>query len=81
MPEPLASNGAMQQILKYSRGIPIFKEQFFEMLTQIAKFTDEQAFHWMENLEELKSGKGRQHLCSNRTFDLTTFNFHLKRVE
>jgi DNA polymerase III alpha subunit len=67
MPDELVSNGEMHQILRETRGVPVYQDQLFEMMTRVAGLTTEQAAYWMDHMDELGTDDGAKRFTNDST--------------
>lgn len=58
IPDDLKFNEVLGRILADSRGIPAFKEQFFDILTLIGGLSPSRAIYWVDNPERLRDTSG-----------------------
>jgi DNA polymerase III alpha subunit len=62
IPDALRFNEILKRILADSRGVPTFKEQFFDILTLIGGLSPSRAIYWIDNPEKLRNSSGAKAL-------------------
>ena len=58
LPATLADNDELKSIVDQARGLLVFKEQIFDVLTKVGELSTERAFYWLSHSKELKTSLG-----------------------
>lgn len=62
VPSALEENETLSSILAETRGVPVFQEQFFDILTKIGGLSPERAVHWLRNPSAVQTESGAEEL-------------------
>ena len=62
VPSGLEENQTLSGILEETRGVPVFQEQFFDILTKIGGLSPERAVHWVRTPSAVQTESGAEEL-------------------
>ena len=62
VPSGLEENQTLSGILEETRGVPVFQEQFFDILTKIGGLSPERAVHWVRTPSSVQTESGAEEL-------------------